>query len=194
MSLSLSLENSLSTISAKKAAITAKLALRHPLNPVFKDLGVLALKIIAIAAAFTLLFTVVYGFDRNTDPGMAPSIKDGDLVLMYKFAGDYKDGDLVVVDYQGKQEVRRVVATGGDIVNITADGLVINGALQQEPDITQPTRRYAQGIDFPVLVGYHQVFVLGDDRNNATDSRIYGPVDENDIAGKMIGILRWRSL
>jgi len=194
MSFSFSLGNSFSVMAAKKSAIAAKLASRRPVNPVFKDLGVLLLKVVTIAAAFTLVFTVVYGFDRNTDPGMAPAVKDGDLVLMYKFASNYKAGDLVVVNYQGKQEVRRVVAVGGDIVNITADGLIVNGAVQQEPDITQPTRRYAQGIDFPIFVGYQQVFVLGDNRENATDSRIYGPVDESDIAGKVITILRWRSL
>jgi len=186
--------NSWSVIVAKKSAIMGKLALRRPLNPVFKDLAVLALKIVTIAAAFTLVFTVIYGFDRNTDPGMAPAIKDGDLVLVYKFASNYKAGDLVVVNYQGKQEVRRVVAVGGDIVNITADGLVVNGSLQDEPDITQPTRRYADGIDFPTRVGYQQVFVLGDARENATDSRVYGSVDEKDISGKVITMLRWRSL
>jgi len=167
--------------------------LTRPINPVFKDLAVLALKIVTIAAAFTLVFTVVYGFDRNTDPGMAPTVKDGDLVLMYKFAGNYKADDLVVLNYQGKQEVRRVVAVGGDIVNITADGLVVNGSLQQEPDVTQPTRRYADGIDFPVRVGYGQVFLLGDARQDATDSRVYGPVGISDISGKVITLLRWRS-
>jgi len=167
---------------------------KRPVNPVFKDLATLALRVITIAAAFTLVFTVVYGFDRNTDPGMSPSIKDGDLVLFYRFATSYKAGDLVVLNYQGKQEVRRVVATGGDIVDITNDGLVINGSLQGEPEITQPTRPYAEGITFPTRVGDQQVFVLGDARQNATDSRVYGSVDIKNISGKVITMLRWRSL
>jgi len=190
MSLALTFSKAL----AVEPIATIRKALGHPANPVFKDVALLALKIVTIVAAFTLVFTVVYGFDRNTDPGMAPAIKDGDLVLFYRFATNYKAGDLVVVNYQGKQEIRRVVAVGGDIVNITADGLVVNGSLQQEPNITQPTRRYADGIDFPTRVGYQQVFVLGDDRENATDSRVYGSVDVSDISGKVITMLRWRSL
>jgi len=90
--------------------------------------------------------------------------------------------------------VRRVVAQAGDVVDITADGLTVNGALQQEPDIYEPTLRYQTGTQLPVTLGPGQVFVLGDARDNATDSRVYGPVDTKDTLGKVIAIIKWRDL
>jgi len=94
----------------------------------------------------------------------------------------------------GKKQVRRVVATAGDTVDITENGLMINGALQNEPGIYQETQRYAEGIEFPVILRESQVFVLGDARANTTDSRIYGPVNINATHGKVITIFRRRNL
>jgi len=161
---------------------------------VWRDLGNLALKIALIAAAFAVIFTFVYGFQRNADPGMAPMVKDGDLVMFYRLDKDYAIGDLLIVEYRGERQVRRVVAKAGDTVDITEDGLVINGALQQELDIYQQTRRYESAVSFPLTVGEGQVFVLGDARDNATDSRVYGPVDTKDTFGTVITVVRRRNL
>jgi len=98
------------------------------------------------------------------------------------------------LEYRGQRQVRRVVATAGDTVDITGDGLVVNGALQQEPEIYQRTQRYADGASFPLTLSEGQVFVLGDARENAADSRIYGAVDVTNTLGKAIAILRQRNI
>ena len=161
---------------------------------VWRELGALGIKIIAIAIAFAAIFTFVYGFHRNTDPDMAPMVKTGDLVLFYRLDRDYAIGDLLVLDFQGERQVRRVVAGAGDTVDITDDGLIVNGAIQQEPEIYQETWRYENGAVFPLTVGADQVFVLGDARENATDSRVYGPVDTRDTLGTIITVIRRRNL
>jgi signal peptidase I len=161
---------------------------------VWTDLAGLGIKIVVIVAAFTLVFTVVFGLARTTDPGMSPAVKDGDVALFSRFGKSYRVGDLVVLVHSGQREIRRVVAIAGDTVDITTDGLFVNHCLQQEPTIYEPTRRYADGIDFPVTIGDGQVFVLGDARDNATDSRVYGAVDEKQTLGKVIALLRRRSL
>jgi signal peptidase I len=125
---------------------------------------------------------------------MNPSVKDGDLVLFYRLNKKYHAGDLLLLSFQGKSQVRRVIATAGDTVDITGEGLVINGALQQERSIYSPTQRYAEGISFPLTLEEGQVFVLGDARGNAADSRIYGPVNIKDTRGSVIAVLRRRSL
>ena len=158
----------------------------------WRDLAVLGIKVAVVVAAVALVFTTVYGACRSTDSDMAPMVKDGDLVLFYRLSKDYVVGDLVVLKFDGRAEVRRVVATAGDTVNITEAGLIVNGALQQEPDIYQPTRRYDNELAFPIVVGAGQVFVLGDARDNATDSRIYGLVDEEDTLGTVITLIRRR--
>jgi signal peptidase I len=160
---------------------------------VWRDLGALGIKIVIIAVVFVLVFTFLYGFDRNTDPGMAPMVKDGDLTVFYRLDKDYVIGDLLVLKFQGELQVRRVVAKAGDVVDITKDGLIINGALQQEPNIYQKIRRYDDSVSFPLTVGQGQVFVLGDAREDATDSRVYGPVNVDDTHGTVITIVRPRN-
>jgi signal peptidase I len=151
-------------------------------------------KIAAIALVLVLLFTFMYGLYRGADPGMKPAIQDGDLVLFYRLDKNYVAGDVLLLDFEGQRQARRVVAVAGDAVDIVEEGLVINGSLQQEPDIYQATQRYAEGVEFPLTVGEGQVFVLGDARAGATDSRIYGAVDVDDTLGKVITILRRRNI
>ena len=161
---------------------------------VWRDVLNLGIKVAAIAVVFTLVFTFLYGLHRNTDPDMFPRVIDGDLVLFYRLDKDYAIGDLLLLDFQGERQVRRVVARAGDTVDITAEGLVVNGAIQFEPAIYEETLRYMDGIGFPVTLKEGQVFVLGDARENATDSRIYGPVDTKDTLGTVITVIRRRHL
>jgi len=174
--------------------IPAPAARRSPEPSVWRELRSLGIKIAVIAASALLLFTCVYGLHRSAEPGMNPSVKDGDLVIFYRFDKKYRAGDLALLAFQGKKQVRRVIATAGDTVDITEDGLMINGALQQEPGIYQKTQRYAEGVSFPLTLGEGQVFVLGDAREGATDSRIYGAVNAGDTRGTVITIFRRRSL
>ena len=85
-----------------------------------------------------------------------------------------------------------MVATAGDVVDITEEGLMINGALQQEHEIYEQTQRYDTGVEFPMELKEGQIFVLGDSRENASDSRVYGAVDVHDTLGKVMTIVRRR--
>lgn len=159
-----------------------------------RELLNLILKIAAISLVIVLIFTFCYGFHQNRDPDMFPMVKDGDLVLFYRLDKKYAIGDLLLLDFQGNRQVRRVIAKAGDTVDITVNGLSINDALQQEAEIYQQTECYVEGVDFPLTVRENQVFVLGDARENATDSRVYGPVDIKDTLGKVITVIRRRNL
>jgi len=164
-------------------------------RPIWKDLVFLILKIAFIALAMVLLFTFLYGLIRYNEPSMSPAIKDGDLVIFYRYTeSGYLPQDAVVLEFKGQRQVRRVIATAGDIVDITEDGLMINGSLQQEPNIYQQTKRYEDGIDFPLTVPEGQIFVLSDARTGATDSRIYGCVKIEDTLGKVMALIRRRSI
>ena len=161
---------------------------------VWKELGGLVVKIAVIAITFVLIFTFIYGFYRNADPDMMPMVKTGDLVVFYRIDRNYLIGDLLLLDFQGERQIRRVVARAGDVVDITERGLSINGAVQQETEIFQVTLPYVNGAEFPLTVGDGQVFVLGDARENATDSRVYGPVNSRDTLGTVITVIRRRGL
>ena len=186
-------ETAYKTKKAGNPGMTAENARRG--TPVWKDLLFLVMKIALIALALMLLFTFLFGFIRYGEPSMAPAIKDGDLVIFYRYTKvGYLPQDPIALERDGQKQVRRVAATAGDIVDITEDGLVINGAVQQEIGIYQNTERYAEGVSFPLTVPEGQVFVLGDSRPGATDSRIYGPVEIEDTLGKVMAVLRFRSI
>jgi len=164
-------------------------------SPILKDLFFLLVKIVSIALVFVLLFTFLFGIMRYQEPSMAPAVKDGDLVLFYRYnASGYQPQDAVVLEFAGRMQVRRVVATAGDNVDIAEGGLIINGALQQESEIYQRTERYEDGIIFPLTVPEGQVFVLSDSRTGATDSRIYGCVEISDTLGKVMAVIRRRGI
>lgn len=66
---------------------------------------------------------------------MKPAIKDGDLVMYYRLDKRFVSGDVAVFEDNGRNTTGRVVAVAGDTVDITKDGLKINGADQVSQDI-----------------------------------------------------------
>lgn len=87
--------------------------------------------------------------------------------------------------------IKRVIAVGGDTVQILEDGVYVNGTRLEEPYVNPAeTPRYtnvADSLKNGVTVPEGKVFVMGDNRNHSTDSRVIGFVPENDIIGKVIG-------
>jgi len=160
----------------------------------FKEILYLMLKITVIMVVLMLIFTFLFGIHRINDDVMWPAIKEGDLIVFYRLDKSYAAGDTAVVKYESEKQVRRIVATAGDTVDITEDGLVINGAPQFETIIFEETDRFVEGIDFPVKVGEGEIFVLGDSRKDATDSRIYGCVAVKDTLGKVVTVIRRRGI
>ena len=90
----------------------------------------LLLKISIIILAVFLIFTFLYGIVRINDVSMKPAIKDGDLVMYYRLDKRFISGDVAVFEDDGKATTGRVVAVAGDTVDITKNGLKINGAEQ----------------------------------------------------------------
>ena len=150
-------------------------------------------RVIIIAVCAVILFSEVFLITQAHGYDMFPSIKDGDLVIGFRLESNYNKGDVVVCRVGEKTGVRRVLARGGDVVNIGDQGTVqVNGA-NQGGDIMYPT--YAkEGIEYPYQVPDGTVFVLGDYRTQTTDSRDVGPIPEKDVSAKVITILRRRGL
>ena len=159
-----------------------------------QDIGQLLIKIVFIGVVFILLFTFLFGITQVTDASMAPSIKEGDMAVFYRLDKKYVASDVLTLEYDGKKQIRRVVAVAGDVVDVTEDGLVINGAVVQELGIYEHTLRYTEGIALPITVGPGQIFVLGDGRREALDSRMYGAVNIQDTLGKLMTVVRRRNM
>ena len=161
---------------------------------VLRELAGLLVKLGVIAVAVWAIFTFVFGLVRASDPSMSPNIKDGDLVLIDRLDRDYVASDIVAFTYRDRLTFARVVATAGDEVDIHDDALYVNGSYQQETWAQGVTTRFEGGVDLPLTVPEGSVFVLGDNRTNASDSRIIGTLDTADANGTVIGIFRRRNL
>ncbi|VKZ73321.1 SipA protein [Streptococcus pneumoniae] len=100
--------------------------------------------------------------------------------------------DLLVYSYKGKERVARVIATEGSTIDINENGLIINGSPQQEQDIYKETLLYKEGATFSMKVPAGQLFVLGDNRTTAVDSRAFGTIPIQDTQGKVVTVIRRR--
>lgn len=129
---------------------------------------------------------------------MRETLQNGDLLLVVNglLCGDYKRGDVVIAAKaafeNGEPIVKRVVATGGQTVDIDFDrGIVyVDGQALEEPYIREATH-LAEGTEFPLTVPEGSVFLMGDNRNGSRDSRepTLGPVDTRCIIGRAVFLL-----
>ena len=94
-----------------------------------------------------------------------------------------------------KRFVCRVIAAPGDTVEITEEhGLKVNGNTLIESNILQVTRPYEGYLEYPIVLGEEEYFVLSDSRNGGVDSRCFGPVKLDEIQGIVITLLRRNNL
>ena len=157
--------------------------------------------LVYMLAVVTILFTFFFRLVAVDGSSMYPTLVDKDyLVLESNFLyRNVKAGDIIVlkVDYFEEPIVKRVIATGGQTVDIDFDqGIVyVDGAALEEDYINEPTYKsyleYGMGLDYPVTVPEDSVFVMGDNRNESADSRFapVGCVPESQISGRVLLIV-----
>ena len=145
----------------------------------------------ALAALLLVLFGVVFGLVIQPDDTMYPHLKPGDLLLYYRLPRSFAAGEVVVFTQDDRRCTGRVAARGGDTVEVTENALLrINGSLVAEPDIYETTPRYDSDVTYPLTLADGEYFILCDAREGAPDSRRYGPVTAENIAGRVIAIVR----
>ncbi len=118
---------------------------------------------------------------------MVPTVMEGEIVVAVHTTKIEK-GDIIAFDLNNKLLVKRVIGTGGDKIHIAEDGTVfINDEKSDEPYITAK-HSGEPSIALPYEVAEGTYFVMGDDRENAVDSRHgeAGCVTEDQILGKLV--------
>ena len=149
--------------------------------------------LICSVLAVVLLFTFVGRVVVVDGESMRETLQDHDLVLLLNgtLCREYEAQDIIVLSKEtfkgGAPIVKRVVATEGQTVDIDFSvGIVyVDGEALEEEYIREPTWT-SEGLEFPVTIPEDHVFVLGDNRNDSSDSRHIdlGPIDERMVIGK----------
>jgi signal peptidase I len=125
---------------------------------------------------------------------MYPRLRDGDLILYYRLERNYQIGDVVTFQMNDTTFLGRIVAQGGDVVELSEDGqLLVNGNVQQE-EIFYPTEPQDGDVTYPCTVEEDNYFILCDFRTAGFDSRTYGTIPQSTLDGKIITVLRRRGI
>ena len=141
-------------------------------------------------------FALVFGFVRPfvmeafwiPSGSMIPTLEIGDRVLVNKFIYRFtepKRDDIVVfqsVDNPEEDLIKRVVGVPGDEIAVRGGRLILNGEPQKEPYTNKklPDRSFFAKTTVPK----GHVFVMGDNRGNSADSRVFGPLPKKNIEGE----------
>ncbi len=152
--------------------------------------------IVYLLAAVILIFLLLFRVVVVSGPSMQNTLKDGDYLLLISsvFYKNPQQGDVIVASKaafrDGAPIVKRVIATEGQEVYIDfKKGIVyVDGTPLEEPYVIGSTVDDEGMKENPVVVPQGCVFVMGDNREDSTDSRSQriGMIDKREIMGKVI--------
>lgn len=149
--------------------------------------------IVTILVAFVIAMIIrnfIFTVAMVDGESMLPTLTHGDRLIVWRLGYEPEKNDVIVFQQDGKPPyIKRVIATEGDTVSIdyNTHTVSVNGKILNEEYILEPTVLRGD-VSFPLVVAEDHIFVLGDNRNNSSDSRIssVGQVKEEDIMGKAI--------
>jgi signal peptidase I len=152
------------------------------------------IKTLFSAAVYAILI-VTFGFQvaRVEGQSMAPTLEDQDRLIVNKLVyriGEPRRGDIVMLYYPlnpDKSFVKRVIAEEGDMVRIVDGRVYVNDVPLRDDYVPPQYRSHDEWGPQVIPEGYY--FVMGDHRNNSSDSRHWGMVPKKYIIGKVQ--LRW---
>jgi signal peptidase I len=152
--------------------------------------------LVAVLAAVGLRTFVVQPFYIPSG-SMEPTLIVGDKVLVNKLSYDFHSvhrGDVIVFkkppnDFSPgiKDLIKRVIGLPGEAISARQDSIYINGQKLKESWLPKGVTTADFG---PVRIPSGQYFVMGDNRGDSADSRVFGPITKNLIIGRAF-LLVW---
>jgi signal peptidase I len=166
------------------------------ISSVFTSIGKFIISFLETVVVALVISIVLYIFVMTPHEvignSMHPTYKNGEYLMANKVTYRLKDpqrGDVVIFKYSETQDfIKRIIALPGDTVMLKDGQLYINDTLLDESNYLNSTV-YTNGGDFlkegeSKIIPEGEYFVCGDNRPHSSDSRVFGPVEENDIKGK----------
>lgn len=151
-------------------------------------------------AAVVIIFTFALKFVTVSGESMLQTFQDGDRLIISDIGYTPKTGDVVVVDVSHNLEkfgftsnapyIKRVIATEGQTVNINPVTwtVYVDGVALDEPYVyhcNNYSMATSEAVKYPYTVPEGCVFVMGDNRNASSDSRLLGAIESKYILGKV---------
>ena len=159
---------------------------------IMKEILSTSIYLLVVLCAAYLIITYVGQRTQVSGSSMETTLSDGDNLLVdkitYRFS-DPKRFDIIVFPFQYDTDtyyIKRIIGMPGETVQIDYDGnIYINGSLMEESygrEVIQNPGKAAE----PITLGEDEYFVMGDNRNNSSDSRdpSVGNIHRKDIIGR----------
>lgn len=179
------------------------------MNKVMKEIISTLLYLLGVLCLTWLVITFVGQRTEVDGASMEPTLNNGDNLIVDKISYRFRDPqrfDIIVFPFQYEKDtfyIKRIIGLPGETVQIDQAGnIYINGEILQENYGKEIIRADHVGIAAnPIVLGKDEYFVMGDNRNNSTDSRteLVGNIKRKDIVGRAwvriwpfsdIGVLR----
>lgn len=147
------------------------------------------------ALTLWIVFTFVFGIWIADGNDMAPAIREGDLVVYYR-CGNFTNRDSVVYEADGNVYLGRIAGCEGAVIGKTEDHrLTVDGRIQPvQPGMGIYSETPAGNLKEGITVEPGRFFILGDCREESTDSRRLGTVGKDQIRGKVFLLWRRRNI
>jgi signal peptidase I len=177
----------------RETAQAARAARRSAWQRVASEITTGVQTLFSAAVYATLIVTFGFQVARVDGLSMAPTLEDHDRLIVNKLVyelGDPRPGDIVMLYYPLNPEkmfVKRVIAKEGDVVRIVDGRVYVNDIPLHDDYVPEQFRSHDDWGPTVIQQGYY--FVMGDHRNNSSDSRHWGQVPKKYIVGKVK--VRW---
>lgn len=135
--------------------------------------------IIILVVVFVKMFVV--SPIRVNGASMNPTLNDKDIMILNEISYGFSDivrFDIVVVKEENEYLIKRIIGLPGEKIEYKDNKLYIDGKYVKEDF------KHMETMDFSTTLGEDEYFIMGDNRTNSTDSRIFGPISRDKIIGK----------
>lgn len=148
----------------------------------FFELFAFTLAVVVILLSFVFRHSVVDG------DSMLGTLKNGEHLIISDLFYSPERGDIIVFEDHAtgfkKPLIKRIIAVGGDEIRISGKKVYLNGELLEEDYVY--VDGYLNDASVVLVVPEGELFVMGDHRNESSDSRVFGTISEDSVIGRVI--------